>query len=678
MFNQASFHWLHSGGSIEDIRERKLELWCDEPIPMLNGETPRAASKHDAGRKKLDQLLDYYDSMRAQGPIGIDLNPTREFVEEKLQLKKLSTEKDIALPNVPEIGTYVFMVGLDELEHNGKAGTVVGALRYGCLSIRMQSGELIRVKPRNISLDSSYVTSLSPSYSRNIGNKQKSQSSFESRYDKNISYVWGNRMSFDPLTCKIPRWPNDGIERVNAAYRSGNHDLFNHHQCPANKKKSNRQKAYETLCGGWPCDNSFEELNEESRHIFLYTPILNYQETAAKETFAVQTAIDYLFEHQGTSESIQAILLKAIGKKSVGKYKDRFPGLRSLFGALARQNLATEATLETLFGDAQHVRYLMWHVACTIASPPHPESPAYLEWQDVLEKNSFEKLGRICAQCGGQGRLLICQCKLAMYCNTMCRDAHRKLHRPDCCRALGLQVTERMLRNSEQERQERATIIFKEVETIEKGINAREQRDKEYILANFESGELKPWSQDAYDCQGQKYRTHIGEWYHELLTHVAKKVGGFKHKLEELKFLFPIQGLPGTEIDNLFLFTKSNGHLAVILNFIRLFSDKPDKGSSPLVGIHIDNCYIPIKKSNPSDPESHVQWAPVPRPKTHGTDFEFFSQWLHKARDDTRAVENYGLYTSGSLSQPGHSILESETGGVQYRLAGPFTKIHLA
>ena len=65
---------------LQNYKEKNLQNWLDEPIPMLNNHTPRTASITREGRVKLNDLLDYPERMSIGQPASMNVNPSREWV----------------------------------------------------------------------------------------------------------------------------------------------------------------------------------------------------------------------------------------------------------------------------------------------------------------------------------------------------------------------------------------------------------------------------------------------------------------------------------------------------------------------------------------------------------------------------------------------------------------------
>lgn len=71
--------------AIAELEERMIRQWLDEPIPALNGLTPREAAKTPEGRERLEGLFDYIarDQGRREMPPGMfspDYNKAKKML----------------------------------------------------------------------------------------------------------------------------------------------------------------------------------------------------------------------------------------------------------------------------------------------------------------------------------------------------------------------------------------------------------------------------------------------------------------------------------------------------------------------------------------------------------------------------------------------------------------------
>ena len=69
---------------LSKTREDNSQSWLDQPIPILDNETPRIASTSREGRICLNKLLDFYEQMTRAD--SFNANPSREWVYQQLSI----------------------------------------------------------------------------------------------------------------------------------------------------------------------------------------------------------------------------------------------------------------------------------------------------------------------------------------------------------------------------------------------------------------------------------------------------------------------------------------------------------------------------------------------------------------------------------------------------------------
>lgn len=679
---------------LQQFREKHQEDWLVQPIPALNNQSPTAASKSAAGRALLDQLLDEYEraaihlsamddvnpEMGGHG-MSMDANPDRAWAYSRLGITTVmeSTPSGSAR-EVPAIsgssscafalGSSVALTRLDTISLNGQSGKVVGPPSEGRLPVRLQGGKTMRIRIRHLREydpydESALATGDGPPAAPNPQNK--SQSSRGAQYDKTVSYVVA-RVDFE----RLPRWPADGCERAALAFRSGHDEIRKHVEHP---NKCARQRAFERVAGGWASSKPLREISDEG----LWLLALPYMEqtAAAEETFDVRAALDHLYTRQEDPE-VAALLDRATGKRQfkLGTARGRFPGLRMLLACLAKKRLATDHSLEVLFGEAAHVRRLMLEVGNLFADRPPAGSPTYAEWQDVLEEE-FALLPGCCANCSAEGahlRLLRCgSCKEAEYCSTVCQKAHWPLHKPACRRATGKGVTSADAAASAAEKALREQVLARESAAQMAQLDAKEARWEDEAFRAYESGAWDSQPSAAHNCDGKPYAADVGEFAYAIVGRCAQLVG----LLPRVQHLRPMTGTPlglPNNVENWYVLQTEAGAY-IVLPHEPLFGDS---GGGNFAGVAFAGTYV-AEEGNADD----VAWVAVARPRgatgrrTRDSAFTRTCAWLRAAKERATAV-THGLFKRGTPECLGHSVLTHHTMGCAMHSVGPPTSSAVA
>lgn len=69
---------------MQSLATKRWRLWFDDPVPVLGDMTPREAAETQEGRQKVDDLLEYYDSLRGGMARGFDVNIPSDYARWKL------------------------------------------------------------------------------------------------------------------------------------------------------------------------------------------------------------------------------------------------------------------------------------------------------------------------------------------------------------------------------------------------------------------------------------------------------------------------------------------------------------------------------------------------------------------------------------------------------------------
>lgn len=675
---------------LENIRQQHLHKWLTEPIPMLNNLSPTAASKTKDGRARLEQLLDFYDTTSQNMPQGVhngfSINPTREWAYSKLGIGPPRKGPQEA-PHVHTkamlfaSGEELVLTKLDTMHLNGQSGTVIGPPHEGRVPLKMKDGSMKRVRIRNLR---AYCPQQHSGYcGTNHADANlpplpgcPSQTSVGASYDKGISYIV-DRFQFE----RIPRWPADGCERSAAAFRSGQHELFSHHET---SQKCQRQRAFERLYGGWVSSSPLSEVSEDG---FLLALPYMAQEAAAAETFNARAAIDYLYEHQDSPEPA-ALLQSAIGKIKLGRHKDQFPGLRLLLGFLARKEMLTDRVLEILFGDAAHVRSLAMAIGELFTCPPPPGSPAHLEWSDVIS-GEFRMLKGYCANCGADGtevKLQSCascstqrQSRIVQYCSRTCQKEHWPIHKPECLAANGQEVTSDDKARAAAKLTKRQEVFTDETNSQRTKMVAEEQAVVRRCMQAFQSGEWKRVK--GHTADGAEFVADVGPKSEACLMVCGQRVGlATTTPVDHMRPLFPPRGMPsdgsGYHADdlheNVFVMQTVEGAY-ILLSHVRLFGSH---GEGSYMGAGLTGIWYAVDQRDGHDSrhDSEVTWMKVPHPPrtAHESAYDFLCTWLRAALLRATYV-THGIYRLGTPECLGHTIHDQHICGQLFRNVGPPT-----
>ncbi len=653
---------------MEEMRDQHLRSWLDEPVPMLNNLSPRSAAQTASGRARLEELLSFYEKMNSSrtggGMPSFSMNPDRAWVYSQLGISAAMTVGQQA-PQVSSramelcLGQPVVLDRMDDVEMNGRPGTVIGPLHEGCLVVRMEGDfSEMRVRSRNLCalkeyrergyISGGHVPMRPPP-------RGQTQSSIGASYNKETSYVVAMN-DFQHL----PRWPADGCMRTTLAFSAGD-DKYKHHELP---QKCSTQRAFERQFGGWPTSRALADMDGAVRN-FILGMAYHVQVACAAETFDAEAAVAHLYEHRDGRE-VATLLKRAIGSTKLGGRRERFPGLRLLLAALGRAGLATDRALETLFGDAARVRHLMLHVGQVLAQPPPRGSPAAAEWSDVLSKR-FELL-TFCSNCHEEQRQLqVCSgCKVVYYCCDECQKEHWPLHKPECLRALGEVVAPEAEATAKEAARRRTELMEAEIDKQRQILKQREDQHVAKAIAEYESGTWKALS--AHDDEGKPFKPDIGTQTEALLTRCAARAG-LAPEVTHLRPLFTIKGTRAPEPSNLFLLQTTGGAF-ILLFHVRLFDAH---GERLYAGAAFDAMYVAAERGA-VELDEPIEWVEVARPRgsARGSAFEATCQWLEAAKARATVV-THGIYRLGTPEVAGHTIRTQHSHGQRMVCVGPPT-----
>ena len=412
--------------------------WFHTEIPFIGNVTPVEAARSREGRERLDELLDHLDAMRAGGSNFLDINIPVRFAKWKLGYgpgNELEFAKELEILNF------------------------LTAARENNLRIEERKEEEERPDklkpPPNTATEDLFRQTIETVFGQH---RFQGGSPIEDPNDP-MKYVV-DRFDF----CRIPRWPNDGIEEERQNYRSGENEHF-----PFDTNDP-EHKALENLLGGFPCETPLDKMDTVGKAFVVGLPF-QYQMKAAKDQEDPSAAKHHLIEAYKRKDADVFRLLQAINcQKAIYKAScdpNLFPDFRAIFVPLFQKQLASDANIALLFGRVSYVRPWLLEIGASTAAPPPSDSPAgALLSQFETNGDRVAPGTKICAECQVTEEVAkifskCSACKTVHYCSAECQKKHWPIHRPDCLRAQGKEVPDSVLRKSMRalaEREEREPI----------------------------------------------------------------------------------------------------------------------------------------------------------------------------------------------------------------------------
>ena len=242
-----------------------------------------------------------------------------------------------------------------------------------------------------------------------------------------------------------------------------------------------------------------------------------------------------------------------------------------------------------------------------LADPPPANSPA----GDVLSQFLYvpevkaTPAPKSCAECGlvsDEDCSKCTACKSVAYCSADCQRKHWPIHKPDCLRAQGKEVPDKVAAKALRKLEEKAAL------EQSRNDQEREQVTKQF-MENFSAyANEQPGDHWAHDCSGKRLQIHvptvyadqmignIGKLYLQLKEVQIVSLGMFPDGIDPDKY-----GFRGTELKD----PRNDARILVL--FERLFADEGRGGG---VGLHIDGVFVVEKVVR-----GGAQWKLVPEPK---------------------------------------------------------------
>ena len=336
-----------------------------------------------------------------------------------------------------------------------------------------------------------------------------------------------------------------------------------------------------------------------------------FQKTAAKEQSNLSIAKSHLIEaYKRQHADVRRILKEINCEKCVYKGscdESRFPDFRTIIVPLFQKNLASDKNVELLFGKVSHVRHILLEFGAQLADPPPENSPAgeVLSQFLYVPEVKATPAPKSCAECGhvsDEDCSKCSACKTVAYCSADCQRKHWPIHKPDCLRAQGKDVSEKVAAKAQRKVEEKAALErshkSKECEQVKKQF-------EDDFTAYASEGPGEHW---AHDYSGKRLQIHVPTVYaDQMIGNIAKiflqlreeqivSLGMFPDGIDPDKY-----GFRGTELKD----PRTDARILVL--FERLFADEGRGGG---VGLHIDGVFVVENVVGGA-----ARWKLVPEPK---------------------------------------------------------------
>jgi len=218
---------------------------------------------------------------------------------------------------------------------------------------------------------------------------------------------------------RVPRWPNDGIERERQQLLDGTTEHYEFETTDPD------QLALTELFGGWIMGAPLASSDPVTRGFCLSLPWMMQHKAAEEQQqgeLSQQAAADYLLDAYRSKDETVRRLVDRIGCRmalhKASRDPSRFPDFRAILMPLLQQNLGSDQNIELLFGRVERVLPLLFEIGAHIAEPPPSGSPeaAFMAQYHAPRAAAAPKL---CADCGtAEGNLKRCTaCKTVHYCS---------------------------------------------------------------------------------------------------------------------------------------------------------------------------------------------------------------------------------------------------------------------
>ena len=457
---------------------------------------------------------------------------------------------------------------------------------------------------------------------------------------------------------RLPRWPNDGIEQEKKKNLAGGPDASG--RIDTNDPDT---IAMMELLGGYPSEKPLCEIKGEASSFVKSLPYM-FQEKAAREQSNLSAAQTHLMEaYKRRDVAVFQILNNINCQKMVRKGTQdprRSPDLRAIIVPLFQKDLTSDENIELLFGNVSNVRHILLEIGSHLADPPPVNSPAGGFLSQFLYKPNTKATPapKSCAECGLVSDEICAKCsacKTVSYCSVNCQRKHYPIHKPDCLRAQGKNVSEKTAAKAERKREEN-----EEAEQIRR--NEEEERAAKQFMqdftmyANERDTDSEHW---AHDCCGKRLQIHVPTIHADNMIVMISK---FYLQLKMVQIvslgMFPdgidpdIYGFRGVELVN----PMNDAHILVL--FERLFANG---GEGNGVGLHIDGVFVVDKVV-----KRKALWKRIPEPKTlyasNDNRCQKLVKYLELAKKEAKSVPetvDLGVHNPGD---PDLSLISTEFG----------------
>ena len=437
---------------------------------------------------------------------------------------------------------------------------------------------------------------------------------------------------------RLPRWPNDGIEQEKKKNLEGGQDCFGRIETD-----DPDTVAMTELLGGYPSKLPLCEIEPRGEtQGFVRTLPFMFQENVAKQQSDLPRAKVHLIEaYKRKDQNVRRILEEINCKKLVYKAsydESRFPDFRSIIVPLFQRNLASDENIELLFGKVSYVRHLLLEMGAQLADPPPVNSPA----GDILSQFLYDPdvkaapAPKSCAECGfvsDEACSKCTACKAVSYCNADCQHKHWPIHKPDCLRAQGKEVPDRVAAKAQMKKEE------KEERERSQNDQEQEQTAKQFMedFTNYTKEQRnKPGDHLAHDCCGKSLQIHVPTIHADQMIGTIAKLYVQLNKVQILSLVMYPDGIDpdkygfrGIELMD----PKNNAHILVL--FERLFENG---GEGHGVGLHIDGVFVVEKVVR-----GQARWKLIPEPE---------ASYLSEDNRLDRLVKYLGLAKERAQSVP--------------------------
>ena len=459
----------------------------------------------------------------------------------------------------------------------------------------------------------------------------------------------------------IRRWPGDGIEQLFEKEGSTHHELADPCEVQVELTK---------ILGFWPINQRFADMEEEGKNFFLYLPYA-IQDEAAYKSLNTDQAIDHLFtvcyqpevktflkrvgaygavKHGkrsfiswGSSNVETPMTAKGMDGQRMDEhgYVDSHPlinhGLNLIIAKLVHHNEDSDENMRLLFGSDMILLGPLIKIQNLIRTMNAPAgSPAFYKRKELLDETKLKPL-KSCAHCtkiSGNKQTICSGCKQEVFCSKECLKAEWDVHRVECYRVQGKEVTPTILAKAKALQDARVRMVAKQQESEKKEHlkDALESITND-INANGFGGP------PTVDCNGVPRRKVLSVYWLEALKYITSAIIGLTFE-KEILMVLTAPGL--NKGDRQIIFKNPDNGALIVVSFTKLFFFHCD---GPFGGIDIDN--ISVVKTGVKVPKERllrnvdrveggeVEWTSVPEPEISQTvtnGFTLSCEWLRLAK----------------------------------------------